>query len=154
MFYSHLQYCNTIWGNATERNLQPLERLQEKIIKIMCFIPFGQNEIGHLYNELGLLKLKDIHKLCKAKFIFKFRNDELPPHFNDFLVTNRPSHSYSLRNQNKNEYKCIWGKTVYSMKMMQFEGAKLWNEIPDYIKSFTEIKEFSRNYKTLLISQY
>ena len=29
------------------------------------------------------------------------------------------------------------------MKMMQFEGAKLWNEIPDYIKSFTEIKKIS-----------
>ena len=154
MFHSHLQYCNTIWGNAAERILQPLERLQDKIIKIMCFVPFGQNDVGHLYNELGMLRLNDIHKFCKAKFIFKYKNEKLPPNFQNFLVTDRPNHNYGLRNRNKNDYKCIWGKTVYSMKMMQYDGAKIWNEIPDYIKSYTEIKEFSRNYKTLLISYY
>lgn len=61
MFHSHIQYCNTIlWGNAAERILQSIERLEDKTIKIMCFVPFGQNDVGHFYSELGMLRFKNM----------------------------------------------------------------------------------------------
>ena len=155
LFHSHLQYCNVIWGNASERTLRPLAQLQDKIIKIMCFTPFGQNEIGHLYNELGLLNLEDIHKLAKAKFVFKLKNKKLPSNFDNFLVKNQQLQNYNLRNRGGNNfYKCVWGNTIYGSKMLQYDGAKIWNELPEYIQNLTKIKEFTRNYKSLLLSQY
>ena len=53
---SHLQYCNIIWGNASEKTLAPLVKLQDKIIRIICFAQ-PESRIEDLYNDLKLLDL-------------------------------------------------------------------------------------------------
>ena len=155
LFSSHLQYCNFIWGNATETILRPLASLQDKLIKIISFSPFEQTEIQHLYSDLKLLTLNDIHLLSKAKFVYKFKNNKLPSSFDGFLSVNtfqqtHPSRSHAVRN----DYKCIWGKTNHGSKMIQFGGALLWNSLPEYVRISETLKAFTHNYKTILIAQY
>ena len=41
---SHLQYCNLIWGNAAQNILEPLIKLQGKIMRIICFL---SNDMGN-----------------------------------------------------------------------------------------------------------
>ena len=155
LFSSHLQYCNFIWGNATDRVLMPLVCLQDKLIKIISFAHFEQTEIDHLYNDLSFLKLKDIHLLSKAKFVYKFKNSKLPPNFYNFLSANTFQQAYPLRSRVvHNDFKCVWGRTNYGSKMVQYEGALLWNSIPQHVRVMPTIKEFAKNYKTLLIAQY
>ena len=148
---SHLQYCSIIWGNANENAMKPLVTLQNKIIKIMCFSPFGSSDVDHLYDNLKLLKINELHKLAKAKFIFKFKHDKLPPSFENFLTVNHSQHQYMLRSRDTNDYKCVWGKTQYGMKRMQYEGVRLWNTIPLEIRASQTIEEFAKGYKSFLI---
>ena len=146
---SHLQYCNIIWGNASENTLKPLVSLQEKIIRIMCFAPYEQNRMDSMFNELKLLNLNQLNKLAKVKFIYKYKNQKLPSSFDNFLTSNTNHHRYALRSQVTNEFKCIWGKTNYGMKMLQYEGAQLWNEVPLDIRSSKTLREFSKKFKSL-----
>ena len=62
---SHLQYCNIIWGNASEKTLAPLVKLQDKIIRIMCFSQPDGDQIENLYNDLKILDIKQLNKLSK-----------------------------------------------------------------------------------------
>ena len=83
----------------------------------------------------------------KAKFIFKYRNQELSQNFENFLIANT-SHRYALRSQVTQELKCIWGKTIFGMKMMQYDGAQLWNAIPLDIRDASSLHDFSKKFKS------
>ena len=76
-----------------------------------------------------------LHKLVKAKFIFKFKNEKLPSSFANFFPENHSHHRYMLRSRVTDEYQCEWGKTQHGMKRVQYEGVKLWNSIPQEIKN-------------------
>ena len=142
---SHLQYCNIIWGNASEKTLAPLV----KIIRIMCFSQPDGDQIENLYNDLKILDIKQLNKLSKAKFVYKFKNKKLPKHFDSFLTSNTAQHRYALRSLVNQEYKCVWGKTNFGMKRLQYEGVQLWNALPQDIKDAKTIREFSKKFKSM-----
>ena len=148
---SHLQYCNMIWGNVSESILEPLAKLQDKIVRIMCFIPNDHRDLTPIYKKLGLLNVKLLHKLSTAKFMHKFKNNKLPSSFENFFRTSSSHHRYPLRNRNRQDYMCEWGKTNYGMKRLQFEGVQLWNGILPVIRNILNIKEFSKKYRENLL---
>ena len=148
---SHMQYCNMIWGNANQNVLKPLINLQNKIIKIICFAPYSSDEVESLYADLKLLSLQKLHKLSKAKFMFKFKNEKLPKSFENFFRTNDANQRYPLRNRNTNNYACEWGRTNFGIKRLQYFGVKLWNAILPGIRNAGNIKQFSKKYKSSLL---
>ena len=148
---SHLQYCNIIWGDACENTLKPLVNLQNKILKILCFSPFGFDDVDDLYTDMKLLNLKQLHKLSKAKFVYKYKNQKLPSSFENFFMVAHSQHNYSLRSRDTNDYQRIWGKTQYGMKKLQYSGVHLWNTIPHEIRNSISMKIFKKKYKEFLI---
>ncbi len=149
---SHLQYCNIIWGHVSENILDPLIKLQDKIIRIMCFIPNHDTNMDPVYRELELLDVKKLNKLATAKFMFKFKNKKLPKSFDNFFRVSDEHHRYPLRNRIRNDYTCEWGKTTYAMKRLQYEGVQLWNSLLPDIRNIVGIKEFSKQYKGMLLT--
>ena len=85
---SHLQYCNIIWGNASEKILKPLVKLQEKVIRIIYFAPQNNSDMVNIFKDLKLLNLEQLNKLAKAKFVYKYKNQKLPSSFDKFLTNN------------------------------------------------------------------
>ena len=57
-----------LWGSASEKTLAPLVKLQDKIIRIICFAQ-PESRIEDLYNDVKLLDLTQLNKLTKAKFV-------------------------------------------------------------------------------------
>ena len=149
---SHLNYCNLIWGNATESALEPLITLQNRIVKIMTFAPFGSHNVKQIYDELELLNLNQVHKLSKAKFVYKHKNGMLPCNFDNFLSSTESLHSHNLRSSANGNYRQVWGRTNQGCKMIQFDGAKLWNSIPVNIRKVDSLKNFSQIYKIHLLN--
>ena len=80
--YSHLQYCNVTWGNASTATLLPLQCTMNKIMRIISFAPFNSSNIASLYKNFGLLQLSQIHELELGKLMFKHKNKMLPERFN------------------------------------------------------------------------
>ena len=62
LIYSHLQYCIPTWGHASKTALEPLEKLQKRIVGIMSSSPFRAHT-APLYKQLNILKLNDIFNL-------------------------------------------------------------------------------------------
>ena len=55
--YPYLTYCNHIWGATYVTNLMKLEKLQNKVLRIICNIKRRDN-IVHMYKELGVIKFR------------------------------------------------------------------------------------------------
>ena len=115
----------------------------------MCFAQPESSRIEDLYGDLKLLDLNQWNKLAKAKFVYKFKNKKLPKRFDNFLTTQNSHHRYALRSTNTQEYKCIWGKSNFGMKMLQYEGAQLWNALPDDVRNAESLRNFSKRFKAM-----
>ena len=98
---SHLQYCNLIWGKANDNVLQPLMKLQDKILRIICFLPNTETCSEQAYQSMGLLNVKQLHKFSMAKFMFKFKMNKLPKCFENFFKTRNDNQRYLLINRVK-----------------------------------------------------
>ena len=142
--YSYLRYGNIAWGNATKTTLEPLKKLQNRIIRIMTFAPFGRVDLEPVYLDLKILGLPELHFLEKAKFMHKYHNRKLPSLFNNYFETNQTvSHSYNLRRINY--FRPILSN--YAEKMIKHNGLAIWNSIPEEIKNIPNIKSFAYRLK-------
>ena len=151
---SHLQYCNMIWGNADWRILEPLLKLQNKLIRIICFIPKDEDIlIDQVYTNLGILNLDQLNKLTTAKFMYKYKNNLLPnDNFIDFFTIPARNQRYPLRNRRNQDFECEWGKTNFAMKKLQYVGVQIWNAILPEIRNVNSLREFKLKFKRFLLS--
>ena len=142
--YSYLRYGNIIWGNAAKTVLEHLATLQNRIIRIMTFAPFGRVDLDPVYRDLKILGLPEMHFLEKAKFMHKYHHGKLPSLFNDYFQTNTTvSHSYNLRRIN--HVRPIL--SIYSKRMIKHNGMDIWNTIPNEIQIISNIKTFAYRLK-------
>ena len=149
---SHLQYCNLVWGNADNSILDPLVKIQNRIIRILSFAPFNCRNVGELYEDLQLLNLGQIHKLAKGKFVFKYKNGKLPSNIENYLVNTSDIHNYNRRSTSVSSFTKVWVRTSHSLKMIRYDAVKVWESIPNDIKNLDSLKKFCENYKCFLIN--
>ena len=142
--YSYLRYCNIVWGNTTKNILKPLVVLQNRILRIMAFAPFGRIDIDELYLKLRLLGLEKIHYLEKAKFMYKYYKNNLPANFDNYFESqNAITHSYNLRSRNPPRQIL----SIYAERMIKNNGRDIWNTIPPEIRNCQNLKSFSDKLK-------
>ena len=130
-----------MWGNAEESILKPLVTLQNRIIRIMTFAPYGRVDLDPVYCDLRILGLPEMYFLEKAKFMHKYKNGKLPVIFDDYFRNSElVSHSYNLRRQVPQRPIL----STYAEKMIRHKGMDIWNNtIPDDIQIIFNIKTFS-----------
>ena len=131
IFYSHLTYGCNIWGLTTEENLNKIEILQKKCIRIMTFSDFNSHTTP-LFIDLKLLKIRDIIKLQQLKLVYEFCKDVLPDDLQNLFKFSSDVHSTNLTLNSV--YKKLLHipniKTVtYGNKSIKYHCAVLWNYI-------------------------
>ena len=130
--YSHLQYCNVTWGNASTTTLLPLQCTMNKIMRIISFAPFNSSNIALLYKNYGLLQLSQIHELELGKLMFKHKNKMLPERFNRHFSSISSVHTHSTRSRTRDNFFIPRVRTSLGQKTIKVTGPKLWNSVPDY----------------------
>ena len=138
--YSYLRYGNIVWGCADKSVLEPLVKLQNRIIRIMTFAPFGKVDLDPVYRDLKILGLPEMNFLEKAKFMHKYKNGKLPIIFDEYFQNSEVvSHSYNLRRITPQRPIL----SSYAEKMIRHNGIAIWNAVPEELKTIENIKTFS-----------
>ena len=86
--YPYLTYCNHIWGSTSPTNLMKLQKLQNRIIRIICNTN-RRDHVRPMYKATGLLQLGDINKYLICRFMFRVCNNHVPRVFHSFFKRNR-----------------------------------------------------------------
>jgi len=73
LVHCHLMYCIVSWGTATNSVLQPLEVVNNSILRTITYNNY-RSHITPLYKSRNILKLHDIYKLELAKLMHKFHH--------------------------------------------------------------------------------
>lgn len=67
IFYTHMSYGAHLWGLSSNENIQRIQSLQNKCLRIMTFSDF-RSKIDHIYPKFGLIKVCDV--ICSSQNLF------------------------------------------------------------------------------------
>ena len=75
--FPYLIYCVEVWGNALSTHIQPLIKLQNKIVRI---ITSSSHTTDQLYENTGILQFKILVKHRIGLLMYKISHGNVPKH--------------------------------------------------------------------------
>ena len=152
---SYLKYGLLSWGNASDSVLQPLNVLNNRILRIITFAPLGRLDTSIIYKHLNILSLEKMFFFEASKFIFKSKNQMLPLQTIATHFRRSTSHRYFTRSQSVNDNFLVLPLTLmssYAQKSIQMKADKIWSDIPSIIREGESFNIFKFYLKKHLIS--
>ena len=147
----HIQYCNIIWADGNNCNLDAIHLKQKKIIRLCTNSHYLANS-SPLFKLLNSLTVYDIHKLNVACFMFKFTKNLLPPRFDDYFQRSDQIHSYVTRFAH--HIRPHFYSTDLARNTIRTYGPILWNSIDLNVRKCNSTKQFCNSYRQSLLSHY
>ena len=133
LFSSFLNYGITAWGLTFEAYLNPLFRLQKKVLRCIKFEPFSAPS-APIFQSLKILKLEDTLHLNILTFVYKAINKLSPSYFHNYFQPNATVHKIRIRKATRGDlFKSLKNTTAYGLQTIQYVGCKLWNTLPLFI---------------------
>lgn len=148
---SHLLYGVIAWGNCYSKYLDPLLKLQKKAVRLCT----GSHYLAHtepIFKHLRLLKLDDLNVLQTAIFMFKLKQNLLPPYFNSMFTYNWQIHSHNTRN--REDFYITNPRTSLSSTSIRYKGPDVWHTLSDNIKQCSYLSAFKRKLKNKILGSY
>jgi hypothetical protein len=153
--YSHLSYCNIVWGFASPSTLNCLFMLQKKAVRLVSKSSY-RDHTNPLFRSLSLLKLFDIYKLQVCLFILKCKhlhtsNPSLP--FYQHFFFSSVNKNYNTRCHPLNLTIPFCKSSVRKCAIL-FSGPLIWNSLPDHVKSVDSYSSFKLQFTSYCTSLY
>ena len=146
---SKLDYCNALYYNLPQRQIQKLQRIQHSAARIITFARRDEHMTPYLYDLHWLpVKYRIIFKILIV--IYKCVSLSQPCYLANHLtpVTNERT----LRSQNLNLLSVPLSSSQFSDRAFSFYAPKMWNEIPQSVKNCDFIT-FKQRLKTFLFNK-
>ena len=144
--FPYFIYCNEIWGNACQAYVDPLIKLQKKIVRIMTFSSHDAHT-EPLFKTLHVLKFKKLVIQRIALMMFKFSIRELPIPVLQLFSRNSEIHNYNTRGNKLLRTKIGSSEATYAN--FSFHAVYIWNiiskEIPTDV-SYSCFKHLSKHF--------
>ena len=131
VFYSYLIYGCNVWGFTSEENLNAIQVLQNKCLRIITFAPYNSN-VDQSFLDHKLLKVREVIKSHQLKVAYDFHDKSLPDDLMDLfrLSTNVHTTNQTLNSALNNLIHIPKIKTVsYGNHSIRYHCAKLWNQM-------------------------
>ena len=157
IFYSYLNYGNSVWTLTSEENLNSVRILQKKCMRIINFSEFNAHT-NNLFLTDKLLKLDDIIEFNLLKIIFEFKNNLLPDTLNSLFTKSTEVHSYMTRNAKKSGFFIPSIKSVkHGNKSLRYLCPVSWNnfsKINPFILHINSLNQLKSKLKSYYLSSY
>ena len=135
LVFPYLYYGVTSWGNTVTKYSMTIQIQQNYIVKIINNSTSFKTKLLSIYQQLNLMNLCQIYKLETLKFRFKCKNKTLPNYFKNYFMSPSETHNYPTRFAcDDNWAAAIQHKQSSSKFSIQYNGYKIWNELPLEIK--------------------
>ena len=138
---SAIEYGTILFTNVAKSTMNPIIILQKKAIRIICAAGY-RDHTNPLFKQEKILRFEDIIFYNICRFMFDYLNNLLPSIFDNTWQKNSTVHRYPVRNQN--DFFIVNVNKPYLAKFPLFAFPKIWNSLPENIKSINNRKLFSK----------
>ena len=146
----HLNYCVQIWANCSEQNMSRLFKLQKKAIRIISHSGYRAHT-KPIFTCLKILNIYDLYFYQCAIFMYSCFQNLLPVSLTNHFMLNEQVHSYETRNVS-NYHLPLMRLTSYQ-KSIFYTGPKIWNDLPNFIKTSPTLITFKARLKCYLLNR-
>ena len=148
-FCSKLDYCIALLNGTSNSTLYKLQKLQNRAARILTSHPY-RHPITPTLNSLGWLK---IHNLVKYKILlltYKCRSGLAPAYICDNIKLYVPPHG--LRSHDQGLLSVPQTKTAYGDRAFSVSAPRLFNNLPQEIRTLTTLHCFKNAVYTYLLN--
>lgn len=144
----HIDYLVEIWGSAAKSTLNDLQISQNKLIKTLFHYNYLTPTV-RLYNETKIMNINKTYEYYTCVLIRKILSKEIKS-----SITFNTKNNHPLLKRLRNPKNIILNRirTNYGRKNITFEGAQLYNKLPDNIKNAKNLHTFKNLLKKHLIN--
>jgi hypothetical protein len=136
----HLLYLIEIWGTAAKTNLQRIQTLQNKLIKILYHYDF-LTPTKTIYKQTKFLNIRQLFIYNTCIFIYKITHNMT--HSNILFATKGNTLKHLFRRANHLVLPNI--RTNYGKNNITFVGAQLYNKFSSTVKNTSSLNIFKKN---------
>ena len=131
----YIDYALTVWGTTSASNIGKIQRLQNRIGRIMSN-NFNYDQSGlSVVNNLGWQNVTDRYQFLSCVLMYKCLNGMAPAYLADNFTHSVDIHDYNTRHASAGNLLLPKPRTEYLRKSFNFNGPKLWKVLPDDINS-------------------
>ena len=137
LFYCFISYCTSVWGLTHPSVLDPLSKLQKKVIRAILF----KDQLTHstpLFSKLQILKLNDIYSLQLLCLVFESEKGPTFHHVRDYFTPISSVHGHFTRQASQgNIFTIQVNATHYGLRSFRYAAALLRNNLPLYVRELS-----------------
>jgi len=148
---SRLDYCNSLLAFTSKQNVHRLQIVQNQLARLVSGSDYRQSATPIL-SSLHWLPVQQRIKYKIVTMVFKSRINLLPEYLSRSLTTFTSSRP--IRSVMQNTYVVPRVKLEAAKHSFSYAGAKLWNNLPNDLRSKTSFQEFRRLLKTHYFNLY
>ena len=146
--YPYINYCNVLWASSSNSHIQSLFVTQKKLIRRIMKKRRTEPSTP-LFKKLNLLKLNDINNLNAGSFVYKSINNLIPA---PIAYESRFIGPYNLRRSQP--LSIPFTRFNQNQRFIHIRGARLWNGLPEDIRSSRTLFTFKKKLKAFYINTY
>lgn len=153
---SHLDYANALYANLPDTEIKKLQRIQSMTAKVIT----GARKYDSTTAALKTLHWLPIHLRIKYKIltlVFKTIHGQAPEYLKDLLKPScdRPTRKGLRSELNKHSLTVPFTKCMtFADRSFSVYGPRLWNDLPDNLKSLEDFTIFKSKLKTHLFQMF
>ena len=136
---SHFNYCPLVWYFSTAKQIQKIEKIHERVVRFIHDDYHSDYVSLLLSTNSSTMEVRRMRALCVE--IYKTLNNLNPDYMKDIFV--KPDGRHSSRRPLNISVPRVHQAT-FGLKSIRYEGAKLWNSLPESIKSAENLERFKR----------
>ena len=133
----NFNYCPLVWYFSTTKQLQKIEKIQERILRFL-HDDYVSDYLKLLKASISVsMKVRRMRYLCME--IYKTLNDLNPGYMKDIFQVQQSA--YSTRRPCNSKVPRV-NQTTFGTRSIRYEGAKIWNHLPNSLKSAETLEIF------------
>ena len=137
----HLIYGIEVWLGALKLNQDRIFKLQKKAVRAVNSLPYNEHTNDY-FKSMEILKVKEIYQQRLLLFMFSNYN----------ITAFSEIHAHNTRNRNDLILPQV--NRTRTQSSLFYQGVKLWNSLPEDIRSIQYVGAFKNSIKCHFLSEY
>ena len=146
----YFDYCSIVWNGIGDNLADKLQKLQNRAARVITGADY-LTPTNEILNKFGWSNLKERRNKQKALMMFEIVNGMTPRYLKDIFSARPGASVYNLRTS-LDDIAIPRARTDYYRKSFAFTGAKIWNALPNNMKSELSFETFRNKLKSLDLS--
>ena len=120
----HFDYCCTVWGSTSQKNLTRLQRLQSRAMRCILKLP-AHTHIDEMLTRLKWMSIRQRIVFNDLVFMWKILNNKTPSYMRDPISFVRDVHTKTTRNSSNDS---IFIPRLHKRSFM-YNACTIWNKM-------------------------